>query len=97
MLPTIQTVHVGEAFCHGTAMDSFTWVVGLLQVYGLKGDERLFVCVMRAEVGWDVFNNPSLIDGGTDICITGILGLIVDILSLPLLPIRLPLPWVHSC
>jgi hypothetical protein len=32
-------MHVGEAFCHGTAMDSVTQVVGLLWVYGLKGDE----------------------------------------------------------
>jgi hypothetical protein len=57
---------VGEAFHHGTAMDSVTRVVGLPRVYGLKGDERLFVRVMKAAVGWDAFDNPSLMDGGTN-------------------------------
>jgi hypothetical protein len=39
MLPTIQTMDVGEALRHGIAMDSVTQMVGLPQVYGLKGDE----------------------------------------------------------
>jgi hypothetical protein len=42
---------------------------------------------MRAAVGWDEFDNPSLMDGGANICITGILGLLVDIVSIPPLPI----------
>jgi hypothetical protein len=86
--PMIQTImNVGEAFCHGTAMDNITRVVGLPQVYGLKGDEGLFVRIMRAAVGWDVVNNPSLMDGGINICITGILGLLVDVVSIPPLPV----------
>jgi hypothetical protein len=87
MPPTLPTMDVGEAFHQGTAMDSVTRVVGLPQVYGLKGDEGLFVCIMRAAVGWDVFDNPSLMDGGANICITGILGLLLDIVSIPPLPI----------
>jgi hypothetical protein len=42
---------------------------------------------MRAAVGWDIFDNPSLMDGGTNICITGILGLLVDVISIPPSPI----------
>ncbi len=56
-------------------------------VCGLKGDEGSFVPIMRAAVGWDVFNNPSLMDGGANICITSILGLLVDVVSIPPLPI----------
>ncbi len=84
---TIQTMKFGEAFCHSTAMDNVTRVVGPPRVYGLKGDEGSFVCIMRAAVGWDIFDNPSLMDGGTNICITGILGLLVDVISIPPSPI----------
>jgi hypothetical protein len=42
---------------------------------------------MRAAVGWDAFNNLSLMDGGANICIMGILGLLVDVVSIPPLPI----------
>jgi hypothetical protein len=72
-LQTIPTMDVGEACCHGTAMDSVTWEVGLPQVCGLKGDEGSFVCIMRATVGWDMFDNPSLMDGGANICIMDML------------------------
>jgi hypothetical protein len=68
-------------------MGSVTQVVGLTQVYGLKWDEGSFVCVMRAAVGWDAFNNPSPMDGGANICITGILSLLVDVSCIPPLPI----------
>ncbi len=80
-------MNVGEAFCHGIAMDSVTRVVGIPQMYGIKGDEGLFVRVMRAAVGWNPFNNPSLMDGGINICIMGILRLLVDVISIPPLPI----------
>jgi hypothetical protein len=87
MPTTIHTMNVGEAFCHGTAMDSSKQVVGLLQVYGIKGDEGSFVRIMRAAVGWDAFNSPSLMEGGANTCITGILGLLMDVVSIPPLPI----------
>jgi hypothetical protein len=87
MYTKIHIVNIGEAFHHGTVMDNVTWVVGLPQVYGLKGDEGSFVQVMRAAVGWEVFVNPSLMDGGANICIMGILELLMDVVSIPLLPI----------
>ncbi len=65
-------------------------MVGLPRVYGLKGDEGSFVHVMslmRAVVGWEAIDNLSLMDGGANICITSILSLLVDIVSIPPLPI----------
>jgi hypothetical protein len=35
----------------------------------------------------DALNNPSLMDGGANICITGILSLLVDVKTIPPLPI----------
>ena len=34
----------------------------------------------------DVWDNPSLVDGGANICLTGILGLLVDMVSIAPLP-----------
>jgi hypothetical protein len=56
-------------------------------MYGLKGDEGSFVRVMSAAVSWDMFDNPSLMDCGTIICVTGLLGLLVDVVSITPLPI----------
>jgi hypothetical protein len=61
-------------------MDSVTRVVGLPWVYGLKGDEGSYVKVMRAAGHLDPRDHPSLMD-------TGILGLLVDVESIPPLPI----------
>jgi len=60
-------------------MDSVTRVVGLPRVYGLKGDEGSYVKVMRSATHLDPRDHPSLMDGGANICITGILGLLVDV------------------
>jgi hypothetical protein len=68
-------------------MDSVTRVVGLPQVYGLKEDEGSYVKVMRTTGRLDPRDHPSLMDGGANICITGILGLLVDVETIPPLPI----------
>jgi hypothetical protein len=68
-------------------MDSVTRVVGLPRVFGLKGDEGSYAKVMRAACLMDADDNPSLMDGGANICITGVLGLLVDVVSIPPLPI----------
>jgi hypothetical protein len=56
---------------------------------------------MRAAVGWDAFNDPSQMDGDPSICITGLLGLLVDVVSIPPLPILvaivLGLFWLDDC
>jgi hypothetical protein len=64
-------------------MDSVTRVVGLPRVYKLKGDEGSYVKVMRTAGHLDPRDHPSLMDGGANICITGILGLLVDVESIP--------------
>ncbi len=68
-------------------IDSVTRVVGLPRVYGLKEDEGSYVKVMRTVGHLDPRDYPSLMDGGANICITGILGLLVDVETVPPLPI----------
>ncbi len=68
-------------------MDSVARVVGLPWVYSLKGDEGSYVKVMRTAGHLDPRDHPSLMDGGANICITGILGLLVDVETIPPLPI----------
>jgi hypothetical protein len=63
------------------------WVVGLPQVCGLMGDNASFVRVMRAAISTDALDNPSLMDSGANICITGKLGLLVDVISIPPIPL----------
>jgi len=76
-----------ESASHFSPLGSVTRVVGLPRVYGLKGDEGSYVKVMRAAVPMDSIDNPSLMDGGANICITGILSLLVDVETIPPLPI----------
>jgi hypothetical protein len=68
-------------------MDSVTRVIGLPRVYGLKGDEGSYVKVMKSVGHLDPRDHPSLMDGGVNICNTGILGLLVDVETIPSLPI----------
>jgi hypothetical protein len=42
---------------------------------------------MHVAILTDASDNPSLMDGGANICITGILGLLVDANSIPPIPI----------
>jgi hypothetical protein len=72
---------------HEDTMDSVTRVVGLPRVFGLKGDEQSYAKVTRAAIPMDAIDNPSLMDGGANICITGVLSLLVDVVSIPPLPI----------
>ena len=67
--------------------DSVTRVVGLPRVCGLTGDDASFARVTRTAISMDASNNPSLMDGGANICITGILGLLIDVVLIPPIPI----------
>jgi hypothetical protein len=60
-------------------MDGMTCVVGLPRVCGLKCDNDMVAQVTRLAVAIDALDNPSLMDGGANICITGILSLMVDV------------------
>jgi hypothetical protein len=60
------------------------WVT---RVCGLLLDNDLVVHVSHAVTGSDTLDNPSLMDGGANICLTGILDLLVEVVLIPLLPI----------
>ena len=85
--PTYTPTCFDETTSPRMPMDSVTRVVGLPRVYGLKGDEGSSVKVMRSVGLLDPRDHPSLMDGGANICITGILGLLVDVETIPPLPI----------
>jgi hypothetical protein len=67
--------------------ESVSRVVGLLGVCSLMGDNGSFACIMHAAITTDASDNPSRMDGGANICITGRLGLLVDVVSIPPIPI----------
>ena len=60
-------------------MDSITRVVGSPRVFGLKNDSSSYVQVRRT--------STSLVDAGANICLTGDLNLLVDVVEIPPLPI----------
>lgn len=68
-------------------LDCVTRVVGFPRVFGLKGDEGSSAKVTRKAAPLEANNTPSLMDGGANICITGILSLLMDVESIPPLPI----------
>jgi hypothetical protein len=67
--------------------DSVTHVVGLPQVCRLSLDTDLVVCVSRAITSSEAWDNPSLMDGGANNCLTGVLDLLVDVITIAPLPI----------
>ncbi len=67
--------------------DSIKCVVGLMRVCGLKLNSDVSVMVSRTRGVIDTINNPSLVDGGANICITGMLDLLVNVESTAPLPI----------
>jgi hypothetical protein len=77
----------GDYVPHEATMESVTRVVGLPRVFGLKGDELSYAKVTRAAIPMDAIDNPSLMDGGANICITGVMSLLVDVETIPPLPI----------
>ncbi len=60
-------------------MDSVTRIVGSPRVFGLKQDSSSYVQVRRT--------STSLMDAGANICLTGDLNLLVDVVEIPPLPI----------
>ena len=70
-----------------TLMDSVTHVVGLPRVCGLALESDLVVSVSRASTSVVAEDSPSLMDGGANICLTGILDLLVDVVPIAPLPI----------
>jgi hypothetical protein len=67
--------------------DSVTQVVGLSRVCGLSLEEDTFAHVHRTTTASNRWDNPSLVDGGANICLSGVLDLLVDVESITPLPI----------
>jgi hypothetical protein len=87
-MPTALTApHMDKDLLLFEPMDSVTHVVSLPQVCGLKCNNDMVARVTRLAVAMDAIDNPSLMDGGANICITGILSLLVDAKTTPPLPI----------
>jgi hypothetical protein len=62
---------------------SVIWVVMKPRVFGIKGNSRSTV-----QIKWSVW---SLMDAGTNICLTGDLSILADVVDIPLLPITVVL------
>ena len=67
--------------------DSVTHVVGLPWVCGLSLDSDLVVRISRAITSTEAWETPLLMDGGANICLTGVLDLLVDVVTIAPLPI----------
>jgi hypothetical protein len=68
-------------------MHSVMKVVGLPQVCCLNHHDNLVVQVLRAATNYNKFDIWSLIDGKANICITGLLNLLVKVVTITPLPI----------
>jgi hypothetical protein len=79
--------NVSDGLPQHLLQDSIARVVGLMRVCGLELDSDLSVTVSRTKGMVDVIDNPLLIDGGANICITGILDLLVEVETIAPLPI----------
>jgi hypothetical protein len=66
---------------------SISKLVGLPRVCGLAHDNNIVVKVLWRAANYNDVDIRSLIDGGANICITGLLDLLVEVVSIPPLPI----------
>jgi hypothetical protein len=76
--------------CPQIPLDNVQWVVGLPCIFGLNGNNGVYArvnCLAFAALAFDASALPCMIDGGANTCITGILGLLVDVINIPPLPI----------
>jgi hypothetical protein len=87
MTTALTAPHMDKDLLPFEPMDSVTHIVGLLRVCGLKCNNDMVAWVTPLTVAMDEIDNPSLMGGGANICITGILSLLVDIEMIPQLPI----------
>jgi hypothetical protein len=73
-------------------------VVGLPRVVGLHDSTGPYAWVNRltySATTHDATSHPSMMDGGANICVTGVLGLLVDVSSIPPLPITVATKTDH--
>jgi hypothetical protein len=67
-----------------STMDSVTRVISSPRVCGLNGDTRSTIRALRHGSGRPF---SLMVDGGANICLTGLLSLLVDTVSIPPMPI----------
>ena len=76
-----------------SVMDSVTRVIGSPRVFGLRHDSKSYVRVRKT--------STSLLDAGANICLTGDLQLLVDVVEIPPLPISVAItgdaPSLDDC
>ena len=68
-------------------MDSVTPVVGLPQVCGLSLVDDVVVWALHSTTALGTWDNPSLVNGGGNICLTGVLDFLVEVVLIAPLPI----------
>jgi hypothetical protein len=76
--------------CPRIPMEGVQRVIGLPQVFGLHGDNGAFARVNRSASTahtLDASAPPSMMGGGANICVAGILDLLDDVKTIPPLPI----------
>jgi hypothetical protein len=88
--------NVSDGLPQPLLQDCVTRVVGLMRVCGLELNSDLSVMVSRTKGVVDAIDNLSLIDGGANIRITGILNLLVEVETIAPLPILVATTAVRS-
>ncbi len=76
--------------CPQLPLDGVQRVVGLPRIFGLHGNNSVYARVNHlafAALAFDASAHPPMMDSGTNICVTGILGLLVNVISIPPRPI----------
>jgi hypothetical protein len=79
---SLQYEHPNEA----QPFSSITCMLSCSQVLGFRQDSMSYVRIART-AGTPVGSLESLVDGGTNICVTGDIALLSDVISIPPLPI----------
>jgi hypothetical protein len=69
---------------------SVTRVMAWPRMLGFRGDSSSYACMVKTAAVL-VGTPPSLINGGANICITGDINLLVDVVNIPPLPISVAL------
>ncbi len=75
-----------EFDCLCIPLEGVQWVVGLPWVFGLHGDNSMYTRFNRLATATNTFNasaHPPMMDGNANICVMGILGLLVDVSTIP--------------
>jgi hypothetical protein len=82
----VETIDVGPPYTT-PRHESIKRVVGLMRMCGLNTPTDVCVTLSRVNDSPTVQHTPTLIDGGANICLTGVLDLLIDVEPIDPLPI----------